>query len=944
MGFSKQHDWPSGNLALYRHQETGMRHFHWKGFCNQHSAVVAFPTACASDDGRAHVLEHWVLHGGQQHAGPHVFHRLLERSVASYLNAETHQEFTAYPFSTPHLKDFQNILGVVLDAVFAPRLHRSAFDQEAWRVERDERGRLGFQGVVLNEMRGALGGSEARAAAAVHRHLLAGTGLEGWPGGTPEAIPTLTPDAVRRFHRERYRPGSAVILTAGPHDPAITHRLLNAALSRWKGPAGRVRALPRWRGHLRRARSSIPGETDGDHQVVHAWHAGDAFDPYNRLRAECWTHSWFGDGETGPLAKPLRRMGQPSSFFGVHTQGRDLFVLAGLEGLGRDAVLPARKGFLRLLDGTEVGAVDPSHLEAQVTETRYLQQHVTGGPIPPSLARLLEAVPQALYGGDPLQVLDASAMLQAAQSELVQPQAARTWLNQIHHRPALSLHLQPDPKFLNRNERKNRRDAGKQGLSPVRSVCNEPAGRTLPHIKPRDLRAAFAATADPPVPQKHGPVWIDTVPSRGVLRMGIHASLDAVPAELRSRAEWAWRLIPEWGLGALTRREATRLRRGGCCRLDAETAVTQTPTGHPDVRARLTADGLYENAELLAEILLKHHRESRIDHAGLQRVLTAVLDDSRRNADTHCASWMQARLLSVFSAAGRHVETSAGLTALREHQRHLEHLKRRRQIRSERNLWEEALRALQQTPAVLTCWGDAAEAGAAALVRQLPRWGGGLELEPSQPQGEFFKESSHLPPNNRGVFLALGTAVGHHGWAIPAPPVSHEDSGALAVLSHLLTQRHLVPLLRHAGGAYDAQARYHGNQQAFAFTTFRDPGFAKTHDAFEHVRETALAGRWSSSDVHAGVLRVVQQLDRPLSPLEQAGQTWRRFERATDTSDLRRFRDSVLGATPARLAASADRWFRATAHRVSCGPRAWSEAARQCGMTVEESGLTSSEV
>lgn len=60
---------------------------------------------------------------------------MLNRSLATFMNAFTSSDFTMYPFSTTNKQDFYNLLGVYLDAVFFPKLQRLDFLQEGWRLE-----------------------------------------------------------------------------------------------------------------------------------------------------------------------------------------------------------------------------------------------------------------------------------------------------------------------------------------------------------------------------------------------------------------------------------------------------------------------------------------------------------------------------------------------------------------------------------------------------------------------------------------------------------------------------------------------------------------------------------------------------------------------------------------------------------------------------------------
>ena len=46
--------------------------------------------------------------------------QLLKSSMASFLNAMTFPDKTVYPFATPNVTDFKNLMDVYLNAVFCP--------------------------------------------------------------------------------------------------------------------------------------------------------------------------------------------------------------------------------------------------------------------------------------------------------------------------------------------------------------------------------------------------------------------------------------------------------------------------------------------------------------------------------------------------------------------------------------------------------------------------------------------------------------------------------------------------------------------------------------------------------------------------------------------------------------------------------------------------------
>lgn len=80
---------------------------------------------------------------------------MLKRSVNTYMNAWTGDDFTSYPFSSANPTDWRNLYGVYLDMSLSALLNELDFRQEGWRYEIGEDGKRELKGIVLNEMKGA---------------------------------------------------------------------------------------------------------------------------------------------------------------------------------------------------------------------------------------------------------------------------------------------------------------------------------------------------------------------------------------------------------------------------------------------------------------------------------------------------------------------------------------------------------------------------------------------------------------------------------------------------------------------------------------------------------------------------------------------------------------------------------------------------------------------
>ncbi len=180
---------------------------------------LSFQTLPSSSNGVAHILEHTVLCGSEKFPVKDPFFAMTRRSLNTYMNALTGQDFTCYPASSQVEKDFYNLLEVYVDAVFHPKLREVSFLQEGHRLEfadpKNPKGPLEFRGVVYNEMKGAMSSIESRLWQALAKRLTPDLPYAHNSGGDPKEILSLSYEELLEFHREFYHPSRCLFFFYG---------------------------------------------------------------------------------------------------------------------------------------------------------------------------------------------------------------------------------------------------------------------------------------------------------------------------------------------------------------------------------------------------------------------------------------------------------------------------------------------------------------------------------------------------------------------------------------------------------------------------------------------------------------------------------------------------------------------------------------------------------
>lgn len=262
---------------VLRHTTSGARLLYLA--CNDENKAFAigFKTPPADSTGVFHILEHSVLCGSAKFPVKEPFVDLIKSSMQTFLNAMTYPDKTIYPVATTNEQDLYNLMDVYLDAVFNPAIYTkpTIFEQEGWHYELDlpegdgadddtgevdfeacpknlREGTLRYNGVVFNEMKGALSDPMSVLDDAVNAALYPDTAYAHESGGDPRAIPALTYEQFLDTHARHYNPSNSYITLYGDLDvdralaflderylsqPSAASRRMDAAVAAGEDPS-----------------------------------------------------------------------------------------------------------------------------------------------------------------------------------------------------------------------------------------------------------------------------------------------------------------------------------------------------------------------------------------------------------------------------------------------------------------------------------------------------------------------------------------------------------------------------------------------------------------------------------------------------------------------------------------------------------------------------------
>ena len=360
--FERAEDLPEidGTAYLFRHGATGMPLMWLANDDENKSFSIAFRTPPVDDTGVFHILEHSVLCGSDRFPVKEPFVNLLKSSMQTFLNALTFSDKTMYPVASTNEQDLLNLMDVYLDAVLSPRLtrDRSVFEQEGWHLEAgpggegDEEGAedeglreeasgdgsvesepdpaspdapevaLRYNGVVFNEMKGALADPDSVALNGLCAALFPDTCYRFESGGNPLAIPSLTYESYLDTYRRHYDPSNALAVLYG--DLSLTRELslLDGRYLRDRAPREAEPNTLELQAPVVRLDAVCRLETEPENKVVLAGFViGTARDRERCLACEILVDALMGSNEA-PLKRALLETGLGDDY--------DAFVYSGI--------------------------------------------------------------------------------------------------------------------------------------------------------------------------------------------------------------------------------------------------------------------------------------------------------------------------------------------------------------------------------------------------------------------------------------------------------------------------------------------------------------------------------------------------------------------------------------------------------------------------------------
>ncbi len=880
------------NLTLVelRHERLGSRMVHLACEDDNNLFGVGFRTTPGDSSGVAHILEHTVLCGSQRYPVRDPFFTMLKRSLNTFMNALTSSDWTLYPFSSQNHKDFNNLMGIYLDATFFPLLRERDFRQEGHRLEyteaADASSPLAFKGVVYNEMKGAM----ADPGSLLHRRLtkaLFPTTTYGVnSGGEPEAILDLTHEQLVDFHRTYYHPANAYFFSYG-NLPLEDHLAVieEQALQRFE-PLVVDTAVP---DEVRfsapqRVTEGFPVAADESlsqrSMVQVAWLTCPLSDSFENLALSLLSQLLLGN-PAAPLYKALIESGlgqnlAPST--GYHDDQRETFLAAGLQGTDPEHLDAIEALVLKTLHQTAETGFSDEQIEAAIHQLELSHREVVGDQYPYALLLLMRMFGPWLHNDDPVSPL----LLDANLARLRQELAAGPFFQNLIRRQLLdnphrvTLLLQPDTELKEQQESAlNKRlqdhsaqlsEADRQELVRLATELqqaqeDEEDLSCLPTLELSDIPATERTESCQEEQLVGCPLYRFPQPTNGIGYFTTSLMMNDVPADLIPLVPLFGALLPKIGAAGhsyLQMAERISASTGG---ISASGTVICDPNALGDFQLafEVRSKALLRNQQAMFGILTDLFTAP--DFSDLQRLHTVInqVSVSLENGVSGSGHSYAARSAgAALSSCGRLREEWGGL--------HLVRAVKKLAAQQPEQLAEFAgcmqrLAELVLCRSRLRCSVTAEQQGFAVIDAPLQAFLAAIPAG-NEPTGR----PAELTVSEMAVGWVAAVPVSYVARVFPAVPLIHADSAGLLVLAKLLRACYLHREVREKGGAYGGMSTYDAQLGLFSMLSYRDPHLLRTLQVYRDATEWAAAGSFSDEDIREAILAVFGNLDRPVSP------------------------------------------------------------------------------
>lgn len=904
------------------HIPTGAQVMHIGNDDPENLFCLSFQTLPNSSNGVAHILEHTVLCGSEKFPVKDPFFAMTRRSLNTYMNALTGQDFTCYPAATQVPKDFYNLLEVYLDAVFKPNLKQLSFMQEGHRLELNDSNNpnspLEYKGIVFNEMKGAMSSPISRLGESLNKALFPDTTYGYNSGGDPQIIPTLTYQELLEFHQQYYHPSRCLFFFYGnlplvKHLDFIAERTLNSAKK--TTPLPPIPLQPRF-SQTRHVRSFYPiaphEQTEDKSMIGLGWLTCHILEQHELLAINI-LEIILMDTDASPLKMALLKSGlckTASAYIDVDINETPfVIILKGCKAEDADEIE-------RLLKRTLSRIVDegiPLELvENAMHQLEFFRSEITGDQAPFGLSLFMRSALLKQHNAKPEEGLMIHSLFERLRQNLLEDPKYLTNLIQKHfldNTHCVRVVLEPN-KDIEAQELVDERAV----LDKIRASMSEADIHHL--IKQAKELEDFQKSQEevdldilPKLTLNDVPVYVRDYPlSRETIgdfqifhhhcftNEIVYADLVFNLPELKEDdlpyARLFTVLLSQMGCGGrdyIKNLEFMQANTGG---INSYLSLNPQAQDFNKIFPSLSLKGkaLHRKAPMLFQLL--NEMSTTADFKDVSRLRELLqkhytgLESSLNQNSLRYAINLSASGLSIPSYI---TDVWYGLKYFWKIKELAQNFDEHKDTLVAKLLeMKDKLLAVEKPDLVLSCDAKTYDELKGHQFFGLLD----MQLNPNKPWQSQFK-LSHIPSQGR----IISAPVAFISKVFGTVPYIHKYTPALNIAAFLMDNLTLHAAIREQGGAYGGGAINNAMSGNFYFYSYRDPNIFNSLEAFEKAIKNLLKGNFDDEDLSEAKLEMIQSMDSPISPGSRADVAYGWLREGKTVEIRQAFRDKLLALT-----------------------------------------------
>ncbi|MFN0065852.1 MAG: insulinase family protein [Chlamydiales bacterium] len=906
------------HLTELRHEPTGAEILHLGNDDEENVFNLSFRTYPSTSNGVAHILEHTVLCGSDKYPVRDPFFEMTRRSLNTYMNALTGPDFTCYPASSQVRTDFYNLLSVYVDSVFHPLLTRLAFLQEGHRLEfskkEDVHSLLTYQGIVYNEMKGAMATGEARLNEFLMQALFPDLTYGINSGGDPKEIPHLTYEELKAFHKKFYHPSRCLYYFYG--NIPLEQHLIFLEEHVFTG-VDKVPTLPLLQKQKRFSEKvyethtyPITEEENGEEKTLvgMGWLGCSALEQEEVLGLSVLDVVLMGT-DASPLKMALLKSNLcKQTDMIMDSEMSEIPLLIYCKGCRKESGKALEDLVRRTLRDIVKKGFDPNIVEGAVHQLEMSRTEIVQNHSPYGLLLFYRSGLLKQQGGNPEDGLRIHTLFHHLRERVKDPKYLTELIEKYFLQNSHFVHitLEPDHKLSRReaHDEKKRLSAIQKGLSDkeareivresielVHSQENKPNSDVLPKVTLKDV---FRKEKEYVLEKASGffTTYHHNCFTNGLVYVDLVYDLPEFSEEDLSYVRLFTFLLPQMGCGGKNYKDHLDYilqHTGGLgVVLDLNFQADNPAIVRPSLSIRgkaldhkkeklfplmrdmvLSVD--FSDKERLREILMQHFHslEASINQSALRYAIN--LASSGLGVPSKILnSWYGLDYFSVIKHISASLDTQ--INSLIEKMQKL----------------QKTLLGLEHPDLVLSCDSKCMQ------TLQRERFYG-LEEVPTRPYKQWEGKYGVTKVSSQGRVIA--SPVAFTTQLFPSIPYSHPDSASLGIAAEIMMNQTLHLRIREQGGAYGSGAVHGLLAGNFYLYSYRDPSLASTLDAFYEAIEKISTGEFGEKEIEEAKLGIFQELDSPVSPGARAEVAYFRLRGGRDPEKRQRYRDSLINAT-----------------------------------------------